>query len=74
MIQPAKPDPFMDDQRVLDALRQARNAAVRLHAANGQPMIGWKDGKLFTTDAVITEHKEKGKGGYDDHDHGGMDY
>jgi chaperonin GroEL len=29
-------------------------------------------GLLLTTDAVITEIKEKGKGGHDDHDHGGM--
>ena len=61
-------DPFMDDQRVLNALRKARAAAVRLHAANGQPMIGWKDGQVLTTDAVITELKDSKDG--DDH---GMD-
>lgn len=73
MIRPLNDDPFFDQARMLDALRQARAAARRLAAANGQPLIDWQDGHLLTTDAVITEIKEKGKG-HDDHGHGGMDY
>jgi hypothetical protein len=71
---PAQPDtPFADDARVAEALTQARIAATRRHAAAGLPLLDWKNGLLLTTDAIITEIKEKKKapagGGMDDMDY-----
>ena len=71
MIRSIHDDPFLDDEKVLRALRQARAAAANRAAAADLPLIDWQDGKLLTTDAVITEIKIKGNGG---HDQDGMDF
>jgi hypothetical protein len=69
MIRQLQDDPFLDDNKVLGALHQARAAASARAAATHQRLVVWKDGQLLTTDAVITELKERGKG-HDDHGHG----
>ena len=71
MIRPIQSDPFLDDDKVLNALRQARAAAAARAAASQQPLIDWQDDRLLTTDAVTTELKDDKKRGAPDM--GGMD-
>ncbi|MBD3672525.1 MAG: hypothetical protein HUJ26_03265 [Planctomycetaceae bacterium] len=46
MIDKDQPACSKESQIVLDAMRKAQDAAIRLHRAYNVPMISWQDGKV----------------------------
>lgn len=62
MIRPRRANPLddiRDNEPLLAALRRARAAAARRHAAAGLPLLDWHDGRIVLTDAMVLVTMDK---------------
>ena len=60
----ARPAELLEDARLdeelIKALCEARRAAARLHAAYGQPLLTWREGRVVAVDPVASDETGPG--------------
>ena len=53
-------DKLRDPALTVEALRRARDAAARRHAAAGMPLLDWREGRIVATDATAEPGRKTG--------------